>query len=125
MIRENKVIETTTATELNVPVADTPTRYFVRAVDAAGNRSATTPVVLVAPPSADDLTFVVTGDTWRWQYNSAAWQTGWNNRGFNDSAWAQGPSFLGFNSTLIADRHPRRRTDRRGRSAPSSASRSA
>ena len=102
VIRENKVIQTTTALELNVPVAATPTRYFVRAVDAAGNRSATTPVLLVAPPSTDDLTFVVTGDTWRWQYSSAAWQAGWNDRGFNDSAWAQGPSFLGFNSSLIA-----------------------
>lgn len=102
VIRDNKVIETTTALQLNVPLAATPTRYFVRAVDAAGNRSATTPVVLVAPPSADDLTFVVTGDAWRWQYTSAAWQTGWNNRGFNDSAWAQGPSFLGFGSSLIA-----------------------
>jgi chitodextrinase len=102
VIRDNKAIGTTTATEMSVPVAATPTRYFVRAVDAAGNRSATTPVVLVSPPSADDLTFVVTGDSWRWQYTSATLPTGWNDRGFNDSSWSQGPSFLGFNSSLIA-----------------------
>lgn len=102
VIRDNKVIETTTSTELAVPVASTPTRFFVRAVDAAGNRSATTPVVMVAPPSASDLSFIATGATWRWQYTSPAWQSGWNTRGFNDSSWAQGPSYLGFNSSMIA-----------------------
>lgn len=101
VIRENRVIGTTTATELTVPVDSTPTRYFIRAIDAEGNRSASTPRVLVSPPSPDDLLFVSTGDTWRWQYSSAAWQSGWRDIGFNDSSWSSGPSFLGFNSALI------------------------
>lgn len=102
VIRGDKVIQTTTATELEVPVAATPTRYFVRAVDAAGNRSATTPVVMVAPPSPDDLTFVASGDQWRWLYSSAALPSDWNARTFNDSSWAQGASLLGFGSSLVA-----------------------
>ena len=102
IIRENRVVETTTARELNLPVEATPTRYFVRAVDAAGNRSATSAVALVAPPSASDLTFAATGDTWRWRYDTATWPAAWRDVGFDDSGWRTGSSFLGFNSTLIA-----------------------
>jgi trimeric autotransporter adhesin len=101
VIRETRVVETTTALELQVPVETSPVRYFVRAVDAAGNRSATTPVVLVTPPSAEDLTFVTTGDTWRWRFDSAPWANQWRTIGYDDSGWGEGASFLGYNSSLI------------------------
>lgn len=102
VIRGNKVVESTTAQELSVPVESAPVKYFVRAVDAAGNRSATSAVALVNPPSASDLTFASTGDSWRWRYDSTAWATNWRDIGYNDGAWSTGASFLGFGSTTIA-----------------------
>jgi chitodextrinase len=58
LIRDNKVIETTSARQLVVPREDDTVRYFVRAVDTSGNRSASSQVLVVqagstsTPPAA-------------------------------------------------------------------------
>ena len=66
VIRDNRVVATTTATSLTVPAVSEPTRYFVRAVDASGNRSASTGVVILdvpptpEPPAAPVVTAAAT-----------------------------------------------------------------
>ena len=52
VLRGGQVVATTTATGIDVPAATAPTRYFVRAVDASGNRSSTTSVFVLNPPGA-------------------------------------------------------------------------
>ena len=70
VIEGNKVIGTTSATSLVVNRQSDAQRYFVRAVDAAGNRSASTSVVTVAgsgslppPPAAPAVTGQATSPT--------------------------------------------------------------
>ncbi len=99
VIRDNKVVVSTASTSFDVPTEATPTRYFVRAVDATGNRSATTAVYLVAPPSASDLTFISSNANWKWRFDSAAWPADWRTTAFNDSAWASGNAVLGLGTT--------------------------
>lgn len=99
VIRDNKVVVSTTSTSFDVPTEETPTRYFVRAIDSTGNRSATTAVYLVAPPSASDLTFISSNANWKWRFDSAAWPADWRVTAFNDSAWASGNAVLGLGTT--------------------------
>src|SRR5699024_5265977 len=44
VLREDRVVATTASVSLSLPALEDPGRYFVRAVDAAENRSATSPV---------------------------------------------------------------------------------
>lgn len=98
VLRGNKVVAVTTGTTASVDVESEDTRYFVRAVDAAGNRSATTAVAVVSPPSEDQLSFVNASSSWKWRYDSAALPTVWATRTFDDSSWSTGLSVLGFNT---------------------------
>lgn len=63
VLRENKVVAVTTAgtRTATVPIEEANVRYFVRAVDAAGNRSATTAVTVVSPGAAAPAAVTVTG----------------------------------------------------------------
>lgn len=49
IIAGDRVIATRAALSVALPLPDAPTRYFVRAIDKAGNRSASTAGVLVTP----------------------------------------------------------------------------
>jgi trimeric autotransporter adhesin len=49
ILRGDRVIAATGTRTADLPTPDEPTRWFVRAVDAAGNRSATSPVLTVTP----------------------------------------------------------------------------
>ena len=99
LIRENKVVQVTSALGLSVPIEATPTRYFVRAIDAAGNRSASSAVYVVTPPDASALTLVASGSTWKWRFDSTPWPSDWRDGAFNDAAWASGSATLGLGST--------------------------
>lgn len=124
VIRENQVVATTSSTLVDVPAVSQATRYFVRAVDAAGNRSASTSALTVEPASGGGGgggtppvggVLVDTGSTWRWRYDAAAWPAGWNQTSFDDSTWKQGPAVLGFGSTQVVtniDFTPETTTDR-------------
>ena len=106
VLREDRVIATTTATArtLTVPVGTEATRYFVRATDAAGNRSPSTPALTVAPPPVsthEDLVLVANGAEWKWRFDTAVRPTDWNAATFDDSAWASGAAPLGFGATSI------------------------
>lgn len=98
VLRNNRVVAVTTARTATVPVESDDVRYFVRAVDAAGNRSATTAVAVVSPPSADQLSFVNSSSSWKWRFDSAALPSAWASRTFDDASWASGSSILGFNT---------------------------
>ncbi len=102
VIRDRQVIGTTASLQFEVPREATPVRYFVRAVDTAGNRSASTPVHVVAPPSASQLSLVDAGAAWKWRFDSGALPANWGSPSFDDSSWATGTAVLGFGSTGIA-----------------------
>lgn len=104
VIRGNRVIATTTALNYSVPTPTASERYFVRAIDAAGNRSASTPILVVTAPPAqpEQVTMIENGANWRWRFDTAAWPAGWNAATFDDSAWPVGAAPLGFGSTTLS-----------------------
>ena len=67
-------------------------RYFVRALDATGNRSATTSVISLTPQP----TLVAHGDAWSYQADGQDRGTAWRQPGFDTSTWPTGPSQLGW-----------------------------
>ena len=71
-----------------------PGRYFVRSIDAAGNKSATT-TVLVWNPAAAPTVLAKTGDTWLYQADGQAPPQNWTTTG-SLAAWSQGVSPLGL-----------------------------
>lgn len=100
VMRGNRVIAGTTDTELVVPTSATPTRYWVRAIDSAGNRSASTPAITVtAPDEAPVAPFnaIAMGAQWRWAFDFTDRGTAWREPGHDDSGWNLGPARIGFN----------------------------
>lgn len=100
VLKDNKVIEATTSRSKIVSYEPDPTRYFVRAVDAAGNRSASTPVLVVTapPPGPEKFNFVQSGSAWKWRFDSLAVSSQWRDSDFDDSSWGTGNAFLGLNT---------------------------
>lgn len=94
VLRGNRVIASTTTRSYTVPVTADATNYFVRARDAAGNRSATTAAYVVKPAPASALTLIDNGDTWSWRYSSDALPADWNKTGFDASAWTSSKGFF-------------------------------
>lgn len=99
VIRGNRVILSTATTSYTVPVTTTPTNYFVRARDAAGNRSATTAAMVVQPPPASALTFIETLSPWSWRFSADALASDWNTLAFDDASWPTGSAVLGRGTT--------------------------
>ncbi len=71
-------------------------RYFVRSVDATGNRSATTPVISVTPPPPAAATLIAHGATWSYRADGQDLGSSWSQPAFNSSAWPTGASQLGW-----------------------------
>ena len=63
-----------------------PTRFFVRAVDEAGNRSATTAAITLVPPAPQLATLVTAGATWSYKADGVDQGTAWRNPGTDASA---------------------------------------
>lgn len=82
-----------TWTDTNVSGAN---RYFVRAVDANDNRSATTTVINVAPPPPVVSTIIPSGSTWSYRADGQNLGTGWRERTTNTSTWATGAAQFGW-----------------------------
>ncbi|MFI7743536.1 fibrinogen-like YCDxxxxGGGW domain-containing protein [Kocuria rhizosphaericola] len=121
VLRNDRPVGTATGTSLKVPHVDAA-RYAVRAADAAGNVSASTPVVVAgtqpapAPqpepqpePEPGTSTLIAEGATWKYHHNrDVSPGAGWTSAGFDDSAWKQGSAVLGWGdasvkTTLVAD----------------------
>lgn len=98
VLREGRVVATTNQTNVTLPAPSGPGRYFVRAIDATGNRSASTAALTVTPGDGTTVELVQEGSTWRWRYAAGAWPAGWTQVGFDDSGWALGNASLGFGS---------------------------
>jgi hypothetical protein len=71
-------------------------RYFVRAMDATGNRSATTSVLSVTPPPPAAATLLDTGATWAYDGSGQDLGTSWKNPSFDTSSWPTGPAEFGW-----------------------------
>jgi len=71
-------------------------RYFVRALDATGNRSATTPVIAVTTPPPTLATLVATGASWSYRADGQNLGTAWRLPATDTSAWPTGTSQLGW-----------------------------
>ena len=67
-------------------------RYFVRAVDPTGNRSATTTALTVAPPPPVLATLIPAGSTWSYRADGQNLGTVWRARTADTSGWPTGPS---------------------------------
>lgn len=94
ILRDNRVIASTTTTTYTVPITETPTNYFVRALDGGGNRSASTAAFVAQPAPESALTFIENGATWSWRYTTDALPTDWNSTDFDDTGWNSGDGFF-------------------------------
>lgn len=104
VLRDDRPIASTTETRLTIPRGGDD-RYFVRAVDAAGNISASTPV-FQAPPGNDNnppapTPQLLIGDAAEWKYyaQTAAPDSRWKDVDFDDASWDEGPAALGYGSS--------------------------
>lgn len=95
VLRDDHVIASTTTASYTAPVTDAPVDYFVRARDAAGNRSASTPAFVVAPLPESALTFADAESEWSWRYSNDALPSDWNTLEFDDAAWSTGNGLFG------------------------------
>ncbi|MFI7579587.1 fibrinogen-like YCDxxxxGGGW domain-containing protein [Kocuria kalidii] len=111
VLRNDRPIGTVTGTSSKVPHVD-GARYAVRAADAAGNVSASTPVVEVGTdpaPQPGTNTLIAAGSAWKYHHDRANPPADdWSATGFDDTTWKQGSAVLGWGSdqvktTLVAD----------------------
>lgn len=98
ILRDDRVIATTTDTSLEVSRGGND-RFFVRAADTAGNRSASTPVL--ANLQAPEASLIAWGQEWRYRYESQAPDSNWAASNYDDSAWNTGTAPLGFGHNSI------------------------
>ncbi len=113
VVENNRIVATPDAARVDLAVpSGREGRYFVRAVDDEGNRSATTAVVRT--PVTTDLIgaaqswrwhygvpdgpapLVPATATWHWRYEATAPPDGWNAAGFDDTSWGTGSGEIGY-----------------------------
>ncbi|MGQ1797954.1 fibrinogen-like YCDxxxxGGGW domain-containing protein [Kocuria oceani] len=108
VLRNDRPIGTATGTSFTVAHVD-GARYAVRAADAAGNVSASTPVVAAgtapAPepqPQPGTSTLIAAGATWKYHHDRANPPArDWASTDFGDSAWKQGSAVLGWGNDQV------------------------
>ncbi|QTV80187.1 fibronectin type III domain-containing protein [Microbacterium sp. NIBRBAC000506063] len=88
------MIASTSSTSYTVPLTDSPSKYFVRARDAAGNRSASTSAISVEPGSETVVVLIENGESWSWRYTDAALPAQWAQPDFDASSWQVGDGLL-------------------------------
>ncbi|GAB3406172.1 hypothetical protein GCM10027515_20430 [Schumannella luteola] len=107
VLRNDRVVATTTTNTITLPDAPAATKYFVRAADAAGNISASTPAARIGstPPPVDPVgnpNLITAGSTWSYKYDGEAAPAGWNTAGFDAAGWSSGAAPLGWGTSAIA-----------------------
>lgn len=103
VLRDDRVVASTTSTSASVPRTATD-RFAVRAVDAGGNRSASTPVKVAPEPGAtdpDNPVLLDAGASWDYLYGDSP-EDGWDAAAAELTGWSQGPSPLGYGGTGLA-----------------------
>lgn len=103
VLENGRVVAVTTSTSALIGLTRGQVAYAVRAVDRAGNRSASTPPVAFDASSYPDVTTALAwGSTWAYRYDATPVDTDWAQLAFDAGAWAQGPAPLGFGTSAIA-----------------------
>lgn len=103
ILRDDRPIASTTATTLVVPRGGDD-RYFVRAIDEAGNISASSSVYVAphvdenTPDVAKPQLLIEDAAQWRYYNLPQAPDTQWKNVDFDDSTWVEGKAPLGYGS---------------------------
>lgn len=90
------VIGTTYSRSFVDPAVVGAARYFVRAVDPTGNRSASTAALTLQPLPPVVATLLDGAGTWSYRADGADPGAGWNLPGADLSSWASGPAELGW-----------------------------
>lgn len=91
VLLNDRLIGTTTATSFFSPFSG-PGRYFVRAVDVAGNRSATSAVV--SPADTQPVALVAFGSPWKYSADGSLPPAAWDTTG-DVAAWPEAAAPLG------------------------------
>lgn len=115
ILRDDRVVATTKDTSLTVPRGG-DNRFFVRAVDNAGNRSASTPVFNALGANEVDPNSPVLIDQraqWQYSYNQGDVADGWNQPGFDRTGWETGTAPIGYGgadlgTTITPPERPKR-----------------
>jgi hypothetical protein len=104
VMRDDRVVATVSDTSLTLPSGEDSTNYFVRAVDAAGNRSASTAAVHATQPPQEpsSVTYVPTGSDWRHVYTEAGPSGDWAARTYDDGSWGNGNAPFGWGQANIS-----------------------
>ncbi|MFS0853047.1 fibrinogen-like YCDxxxxGGGW domain-containing protein [Microbacterium sp. 179-I 3D4 NHS] len=100
ILRNDRTIATTQQTSYSVPAAGPGTRYFVRAIDPTGNRSATTGVV-TPTEIAQPLNVLPAGSEWSYRFASTAPADGWQQPGADLSSWQSGRAPIGWGQSNL------------------------
>lgn len=96
VLRGGRVVATTTQTSIHVSDSSPDDRFFVRATDGQGNRSATTAVASIR------LDLVTAGSAWHYLVSASAPPAAWQSVAFDDSTWPSGAAPLGWGDPSIA-----------------------
>ncbi|TFB16944.1 hypothetical protein E3V93_10070 [Microbacterium sp. 3H14] len=103
VLRKDRVVATVTGTTTTLPAAPADTLYFVRAIDARGNASASTAgVTAVAPPAQPTTeTFIAAGSEWSYLYNATGPTGAWTTTSYDASSWQTGAAPLGWGQATL------------------------
>lgn len=102
VLRNDRVVATTTAKETTLPATAATDRFAVRSADSWGNRSASTRVV--SPGGGQSVqTLVPEGSTWSYYFDrDTSVGADWKRSFFDASQWKSGAAPLGFGAGPIA-----------------------
>ncbi len=106
VLRADRVVATTSSTSVTLPAAPLGSSYFVRTVDAAGNRSATSPAADATERVEGPVTVVAEGSEWRYHFAADAPGDGWQQPDFDDATWSTGQAPIGWGHTTLGTTLP-------------------
>ncbi|WP_298040041.1 fibrinogen-like YCDxxxxGGGW domain-containing protein [uncultured Microbacterium sp.] len=103
VLRHDRVVATVTTTSTTLPAAPATTDYFVRALDARGNASASTAAVRAsaAPEQPASSALISAGSSWAYVYDAVGPTEDWTSTGYDDSSWGTGAAPLGWGQTQL------------------------
>ncbi|WP_093169070.1 fibrinogen-like YCDxxxxGGGW domain-containing protein [Sinosporangium album] len=92
ILRDDRVIAKTSSATFTDSNPQGTHKYWVRAIDDAGNRSASTAALHVQSTTS----LMNLGSQWKWVYDGVDQGTAWSGTTFDDSAWAAGNGEFGY-----------------------------
>ncbi|MDO4258551.1 MAG: fibrinogen-like YCDxxxxGGGW domain-containing protein [Actinomycetaceae bacterium] len=95
VLRDDRVVAEVGETHATIPAAG-DNRFFIRAIDASGNISASSPVATPQAPPAQPTSLVADSAQWSYYYATQAPAAEWLKAEFDDSSWARGAAPLGY-----------------------------